>query len=124
MKQFPIQQLKILYNKYGTRNNKVKSLMRTTQDLVPCLLLCSAAVSIYGLSLMVMATVTLRAAGIDPFGSRPSTGTIAVRMSPTLRTVTADVPSESRGIVFDLRTMVRLSRVACSTVCGVEASIM
>ena len=34
MKQFPIQQLKILYNKYGTRNNKVKSLMRATRNRV------------------------------------------------------------------------------------------
>src|SRR5450830_104848 len=34
-KQFPVQQLTILYSKYGTRNNKVKSLMRATQGLVP-----------------------------------------------------------------------------------------
>src|SRR5664280_428040 len=34
MKQFPIQQLKILYNKYGTRNNKVKSLIWATRNRV------------------------------------------------------------------------------------------
>src|SRR5664280_1955628 len=87
-------------------------------------LLCSAAVSIYGLSLMVMATVTCRAAGTDPFGSRPSTGTIAVRTSPALWTVTAEVPSEKSGIVFDVRTMVRSSLTAFATVWGVEASRM
>jgi hypothetical protein len=38
--------------------------------------------------------------------------------------VTIDVPSEKRGIVFDLRTMLRLSWTACSTVWGVEASRM
>src|SRR5450830_862177 len=74
-----------------------------------CLLLCSAGVSVYGLSLMVITTVTCRAAGRDPFGSRPSTGTIAVRTSPTLLMVTVDAPSEKSGIVFVFRTMVRLS---------------
>jgi len=34
-KPIPVQQLKILYSKYGTRTNKVKSLMRATQGLVP-----------------------------------------------------------------------------------------
>src|SRR5450830_1991908 len=34
-KPVPVQQLTILYSKYGTRNNKVKSLMRATQGLVP-----------------------------------------------------------------------------------------
>ena len=71
-----------------------------------------------------MATVTFRAAGIDTFGSRPSTGTMAVSTYPTLRMVTADVPSENSGIVFALRTMVRLSLTAFATVWGVEASRM
>src|SRR5450756_2672862 len=90
--------------------------------------LCCAGVSgfaeCYGLSLMVMTTVTFRTAGTDPSERRPSTGTMAVRTSPTLWMVTIDVPSEKRGIVFDLRTMVRLSWTACSTVWGVEASRM
>src|SRR5664280_3800186 len=81
-----------------------------------CLLLCSAGVSVYGLSLMVMTTVTCRAAGRDPSGSRPSTGTIAVRTSPTLWMVRVDAPSEKSGIVFDVRTMVRLSLTAFTTV--------
>jgi hypothetical protein len=34
-KPVPVQQLRILYSKYGTRNNNVKSLMRATQGLVP-----------------------------------------------------------------------------------------
>src|SRR5450830_19698 len=141
-KPVPVQQLRILYSKYGTRNNKVKSLMRATRGLVPLAdkhpggyppgphryRLCCAGVSgfaeCYGLSLLVMTTVTFRAAGIDPSERRPSTGTMAVRTSPTLWMVTADVPSEKRGIVFDLRTMLRLSWTACSTVWGVEASRM
>ena len=34
MKQFPVQQLTILYNKYGIRNNKVKGLMRANRNRV------------------------------------------------------------------------------------------
>jgi len=33
-KPVPVQQLTISYSKYGTGNNKVKSLMRATQGLV------------------------------------------------------------------------------------------
>ena len=34
-KPVPVQQLKTIYDKYGTHNNKVKSLMQATQDLIP-----------------------------------------------------------------------------------------
>src|SRR5664280_2841504 len=91
---------------------------------VPCLLLCSAGADVYGTSLLVITTVTARAAGADPFGSRPSTGTMAVRTSPAWWTVTADVSSEKSGIVFDVRTMVRSSLTAFATVWGVDASRM
>src|SRR5450759_934894 len=103
---------------------KTPAVIRRGLIVIDCVLLVSGFPECYGLCLMVMTTVTFRAAGIDPFGSRPSTGTMAVRTSPTLWMVTGDVPSESRGIVFDLRTMVRLSWTAFATVWGVEASRM
>src|SRR5450759_1344998 len=89
-----------------------------------CVLLQSGFPECYGANLMVTTTVTCPAAGADPSWPRPSTGTMAVRTSPTLRMVTIDVPSENRGTVFDLRTMLRLRRFTCSTVWGVEASRM
>src|SRR5450756_2374448 len=108
----------------ATASRKAPAVVRRGLITTCCVLLVSGFLECYGLSLMVMTTVTFRTAGTDPSERRPSTGTIAVRTSPTLWMVTGDVPSENRGTVFDLRTMLRLSWTACSTVWGVEASRM
>src|SRR5450756_600925 len=154
-KPVPVQQLKTIYDKYGTRNNKVKSLMRATRNRVHmpsphacvvrhryscsgipqdngqqkspggclpgphvycCVLLVSGFPECYGLSLMVMTTVTFRAAGRDPFGSRPSTGTIAVRTSPTLWMVTVDAPSEKLSLIH-ISEPTRLGMISYAVFC-------
>src|SRR5450756_1599603 len=94
-KPVPVQQLKILYGKYGTRPNKVKSLMRATPGTVAaplrgngqrkgpggcppgphvycCVLLQSCYPDCFGRTVTVMTTGPVEAGEMHPSATSPA----------------------------------------------------